>query len=313
MNSPIFRLSDCPQHLTFIDWVKSETDWHDAESRAKPRGKYPTLIELEGPDFDMSAIGGAVVEAMGLYGVYGWATNDGARSNGYVGFSLTYNPDHEEGIDVHASLLGSGRLSKDEYFARFTYQDANARTRGKNSYDDTYAFRKRTPASRHKALGAFIDRFSRPLLRSRVSAMRGSLGGQQAIVGVKHTDPKRCDAGWHRDEPVFLHLRVNLPVITHPSFRTQIEDTVDAFLEPGRLYSWDTDLPHRPIATERINKVRIHLVLGFSPWLDYLEEEQAYVLNEYYGRLHPFDMLNEGLIFPGTRIATKNSMEVSLT
>ena len=48
MNSPIFRLSDCPQHLTFIDWVKSETDWHDAESRAKPRGKYPTLIELEG-------------------------------------------------------------------------------------------------------------------------------------------------------------------------------------------------------------------------------------------------------------------------
>jgi len=299
----MFRLSDCPEHLTVIDWIKSQTDWKEAEWRARPKGKYPTLIQLDSPEFDMNAIRASVVEAMGLYGVYGWATNDGTRSNGYVGFSLTYNPDHEEGVDIHASLLGSGRVSKDEYFARFKYQDPNARTRGRNSYDDTYGFRKRTPASRHKALGAFIDQFSRPLLRSRVSAMRGALGGQQALISVKHTDPNRCDAGWHRDEPVFIHLRVNLPVTTHPSFRTQIEDEVDAFLEPGRLYSWDTDLPHRPIATERIDKVRIHLILGFSPWLDYLEEQQAFVLNEYYGKLHPFDMLHEGLIFPDTRIA----------
>jgi hypothetical protein len=102
---------------------------------------------------------------------------------------------------------------------------------------------------------------------------------------------------------VFIHLRVNLPVTTHPSFRTQIEDSVDAYLEAGRLYSWDTDLPHRPIATERIDKVRVHLVLGFSPWLDYVEEERGYALNEYYGKVHPFDMLNEGLIFPGARVA----------
>jgi hypothetical protein len=303
MSTQLFRFSDCPEHLTFIDWVKSQTDWYEAERRAQPRQHYPTLIELEGPELDMEAIRASVVEAMALYGVYGWATEDGGRSKSYVGFSLTYNPDHEEGIDVHASLLGSGRVSKNEYFARFTYQDENARTRGKNSYDDTYGFRTRTPASRHKALGHFIDRFSRPLLRSRVSAMRGSLGGQQAVMSVKHTDANRCDAGWHRDEPVFIHLRVNLPVTTHPSFRTQIEDSVDAYLEAGRLYSWDTDLPHRPIATERIDKVRVHLVLGFSPWLDYVEEERGYALNEYYGKVHPFDMLNEGLIFPGARVA----------
>ncbi len=57
------------------------------------------------------------------------------------------------------------------------------------------------------------------------------------------------------------------------------------------------------VAARRTDKVRMHLVLGFSPWLDYLPEERAWVLNEYYGRLHPFDMLDEGLIYPNARVA----------
>ena len=96
---------------------------------------------------------------------------------------------------------------------------------------------------------------------------------------------------------------MSTPVFTHPSFRMQIEDSVDEYLEPGRLYSWDTDIPHRPVATEPSDRVRIHLVLGFSPWLDYVEEEEAWVLNDCYGRVHPFDMLHEGLIYPGARVA----------
>jgi len=303
MSQGMFRLRDCPDQLTFIDWVKSETDWAEAEARAKPKREYPPLMALEGPQVDLDELRESVVEAMKLYGTYGWATADGERSNSYVGFSLNYNPDHEEGTDIHASSLGSSKVSKDSYFARFKYQEEKADTLGKNSYDDTYAFVERTPASRHKALGTLIDKFSRPLLRSRMSAMRASVCSQDKVLKIKYDDPDRCDAGWHRDEPVFVHLRVSVPVFTDPSFHIQIEDTVDEYLEPGMIYSFDTDVPHRPVATQQSDKVRIHLVLGFSPWLDYVEEEKAFVLNEFYGRLHPWDMLNEGLIYPNACVA----------
>jgi hypothetical protein len=39
-------------------------------------------------------------------------------------------------------------------------------------------------------------------------------------------------------------------------------------------------------------------VLGFSPWFDYLEDEDAYVSNEFYGKVHPMDMLLGGHVHP---------------
>jgi hypothetical protein len=40
------------------------------------------------------------------------------------------------------------------------------------------------------------------------------------------------------------------------------------------------------------------VILGFNPWFDWVAEEQAWVSNEYYGKIHPLDMLTEGLILP---------------
>jgi hypothetical protein len=38
----------------------------------------------------------------------------------------------------------------------------------------------------------------------------------------------------------------------------------------------------------------VHLVLGISPWFDYIEEEDCWISNEFYGEMHPHDMLTAG-------------------
>ena len=70
------------------------------------------------------------------------------------------------------------------------------------------------------------------------------------------------------------------------------------YLSPGNLYSWDTNVPHRVFPTTVESKTRIHVVFGFCPWFDYNEEEDAFISNEFYGCVHPFDMLLEGHIHP---------------
>ena len=41
---------------------------------------------------------------------------------------------------------------------------------------------------------------------------------------------------------------------------------------------------------------RINVILGVCPWFDFIEEEQAWVSNEYYGKIHPVEMFHEGLL-----------------
>ena len=56
----------------------------------------------------------------------------------------------------------------------------------------------------------------------------------------------------------------------------------------------------------RTQATRIHLVLGFAPWFDYIAAEEAWIANEFFGRLHPFDMVAEGLLNPGIRAAASS-------
>jgi hypothetical protein len=48
--------------------------------------------------------------------------------------------------------------------------------------------------------------------------------------------------------------------------------------------------------------MRIHLVLGFSPWFDYDAENDTWAPNSYFGKLHPFDMVAEGILSPHLRL-----------
>jgi hypothetical protein len=54
-------------------------------------------------------------------------------------------------------------------------------------------------------------------------------------------------------------------------------------------------------ASARSQVRRVHLVLGFSPWLSYNPRDEAWEPNEFYGRVHPFDIVRSGGLHPELR------------
>jgi hypothetical protein len=70
------------------------------------------------------------------------------------------------------------------------------------------------------------------------------------------------------------------------------------YLAPGKAYTFDTHRPHRVFPRERSDIDRVHLVLGFAPWFRYDRGADAWEPNEFYGRVHPFDIVRSGALHP---------------
>lgn len=279
-----FYTRDCPESITVSKWLKSQTDWVALMDTVKPVRKYPTVMAFKIDNFDPIALRDSILEATEIYGDHGWKSAQG-ESLSYTGFSLVYNPKHQDNLDVHSSTLGTPRNNKDEFFWNKTHNHSVL----KDSYFDGYGFNTPTPASQHGSLGDFMKRCNRTRVRSRLSILNGYAFSD---------DPKR-EYRWHKDEPIFENLRINIPITTDDNYFFQIENHDRVHLPVGWAYSWNTFVPHTVFNTKENNTRRIHFVLGFSPWWDYLPEEEAWVQNEFYGVKHPFDMLYDGDVFSG--------------
>ena len=286
----MIRVAEVPPGDTVFSYLRRRTGYDQALRAVRPRRAYASQLELALVDVSLAALRDAAVEVLALEGFRGWR-HAGGESKRYGGLSLTWNPDHQDRPDPHAGTLGTPRNARDEFFWRQMSHHREVR----HSYFDTYGFRRRTPASRHGALGAFLDSFICPLIRSRIGVIPGSPTGGG--------DPAPADEGWHRDEPVFENLRVNVPLQTDAGFLFEMEGEAPRHLAVGRAYSWDTHRPHRVFRAVSTSVTRIHLVLGFAPWFDYLADEDAFRPNFFFGRVHPFDMLAGGMIGPALRLA----------
>jgi len=262
------------------------------------------------------------------------------RSKYYGGFSISYNPTIAYPVPEHASAMGEPKVNLNNFFrsdeGRKVWLDLELRKltpkfyeicfeQGleavkefllkeniitdtghydwlgdttptkriqKNGYFDTYGFRKLTQAANSGALGDFLrNQFVRPLVRSRV-----------AIIDARNWFPKMKDYMWHYDEPLYLNLRINIPLSTTPNYVCEVKDCGTYSLDPGYGYCWDTTIVHRVYAKAPENSTRTNLVIGSSPWFDYDAEQDAYVSNEFYGEMHPFDMLANGHIVKDIKI-----------
>lgn len=213
-----------------------------------------------------------------LVGTQGWMNKD-TESKVYKGFSLTYNPDF---LDQDASLFHQTWGSKflNQNFAR--RYGLGDHTQTKNTYYDSYAFRKIHPIIEEN-LGSFLKRFRFSLLRSRVAYYYGY--GE---------NPKKTTI-MHVDEFPYELLRVNIPLQTSEEYVLDIIGNDDhknslnilnKHLEVGKAYLWNTRIPHRICLSKyaRSRNPRIHLVLGFSPWFDYIEENDSFIKNAFFGR-----------------------------
>jgi hypothetical protein len=296
----MFQVRELPDELPIFQSIAQRSDYLAACARVKPRKEVRRLLACELPRRLFEDLREAADEAIRRHGLHGWLSAEG-RSAGdpYVSMSLTHNPDLEDpGIeDVHQATLGTSVNRRDEFY----WASVGKFRKLKNTYFDTYGFRVPTPAAGIGALGEFLSQCRLSLVRSRLSALRGN----SRVCGI-------FKFGWHRDEPVFENLRINIPLRSDPSFRLQLERSRDQpdpdsptlsehYLAPGKAYTFDTHRPHRVFPTARSPIDRVHLVLGFSPWFHYDRAADAWEPNEFYGRVHPFDIVRSGALHPALR------------
>lgn len=269
-----------PEELTVMGHIKATTNWKEACESVEPKIK-THQYEFSIKSFEQEAIFDSIRQSLAIYGEHGWKSAEG-ESKDYVGFSLVYNPNHQEYLNLHSSTLGTSKNQKNHFF----WGKTETHTKLKNSYFDTLGFNKQTPASQFDALGKFLSRRKCQMIRGRLSSIDG-------------TQIENTTVGWHRDEPVFENLRLNVPIVTTKDYLFQTEGKEPCHLEVGKAYSWDTNTPHRVFNTKWSETKRTHLVIGFSPWLNYNEKERYWESNEFYGKKHPFDMLIDGDVFAG--------------
>jgi hypothetical protein len=288
-----FRVQDIPDSQTIFQYIQGKTPYEKACQTVRSRLFGRPKIELELVDIDLARLKQSVLDIVSDKGFSGWRHQDG-EDPGYGGFSLTYNPNHQDGVDPHISSIGTPKNKRAEFFWSSTGRHEVL----KHSYFDTYGFRVRTPASKSGYLGELLDSFRLPLIRSRVGIIQGeNVNPDDEVYREKQ--------GWHRDEPIFENLRVNIPLQTDENYVFQMEGGEPYHLELGKAYTWNTNNAHRVFARGRSNTVRIHVVLGFSPWFDYDAATDAWSPNMYFGRVHPFEMLAEGVVSSRLRIARR--------
>ena len=279
-------VDEVPPHRTVAVYLRDRTDWAERIREIKPSRVYPSVMVFDLEDMDMDELASDVHEAMTIYGKHHWRTSDGDNLN-YGGFSLVYNPNHIEDPDPHGSTWGTRRNARDQFF----YDSTKTHQVLKNSYFDGYSFNRPTLASQHGSIGKLMSRSKLTRIRSRV-----------AMIDAKyHRDPHATRVGWHRDEELPENIRLNIPLTTTKNFVFEIENKTPVHLGVGHAYSWDTNTPHRVYSLQQEESTRTHMVLGWSPWWDYIESENAWVQNEFYGKKHPMDMLVDGDVISGLR------------
>ena len=206
-------------------------------------------------------------------GLRGWITN-GVESTNYKGFSLTYNPDfHDRDTSIYHQTWGSKFLKQG--FGRINGIGDFSSIR--NTYYDTYAFRK-IPDVVNEHLGNLFSHFYCPLLRSRAAFFTPTLV------------PRLLD-GWHVDEPPTHMFRMNIPLQTSEEHVLEINSSdehgntlmMKKHLEVGKVYVWNTRIPHRVTITKPCTTERIHLVLGFGTWINYNNATDTFSKSKLYG------------------------------
>lgn len=195
-------------------------------------------------------------------------------------------------------LSKQGLISKDQLGSIAVPSESLSQTmhREKDSYFDTWSYTQWTNAAEDSGIKELLSNTPCQVLRSRVAWQRGQFRNYR-------TSPESNDRyTWHSDEPVVHNLRINIPIKTSLAFGLEIKDSDPVILEEGHAYTWDSNIVHRQIQVDNSSTDdRINMIVGFNPWFGWDETEQAWISNEFYGKMHPLDMALEGLIIPGMR------------
>jgi hypothetical protein len=273
-----FYVKQIPDPFSIWRWIRDHSNIENIISKMAPAASPDELINLN-HSLDIDSLSSTTLTVLDQYGYKGWRGATGEAKE-YGGLSLVMNPDYTEHCDLNQQTLGTDKNLPTQFF----YGQFENFSTLRNSYYDSYAFRKPAPCVAETKLLDFVQSFKRSHVRSRIG-----------VINSKYvSDESRKSFNWHRDELVFENTRINIPIKTDNTFMFEIKGKPPTHLEYGNMYSWDTNIAHRVFPTTTENTSRVHLVLGFSPWFDYNSEEDAWISNEFYGEMHPLDMLVQG-------------------
>ena len=273
-----FYVHEVPDPYPVWRWIRDHTDLDKHIENLKPSVPADNLLNLN-HQLDIPFLVNATLDAVDKFGFKGWRSTQGEARH-YGGLSLTYNPNYLEDCDPNQQTLGTEKNAPTQFF----YGQIQNFDTVRNTYFDSYGFRKLSPCVLDTDLKDIFLGFKRSLIRSRIGVINANYVN----------DTMRTKVGWHRDETVFENLRINIPIKTDETFMFEIEGHEPEHLSLGNVYSWDTNIAHRVFPTVQEPRTRVHVVFGFSPWFDYIPEEDAFVSNEFYGQMHPIDMLING-------------------
>lgn len=298
----MYYVKDCPDTETVDRWLVKQSSMDISTD------KYRNQVFVVNLDLDKDRLATAANDLYAKYGWFGFVdifSTEFKRQNVYGGLSLTYDKDYRYADvipEIHAQTLGFPRINIPENKfedmsvwkemianrtdKRYFYDNHNI---VKHTYNDTYAFRHLTPAVQDGYIGEITKKIKRSLVRSRLASFNPKDTG-----GLTQ---RMKDRAWHRDGSWFTEMRLNINVTALPeTFTLQMENDngLELFYEPGKAYVWDTAEPHAYFANKMVDFRRINLVYAISPWFDYIEEEDAWVPNEFFNKKHPVDMLLDG-------------------
>ncbi len=286
-------LEDVPSGMAVHQFILENTDLAYQIKKMEHARKSETHMSVP-LSFDTSSLKKDVLEGIKKFGQYQFQYGFESSSSDdgiYLSTSLTYNPEAYDKIseDPHQATLGSTTL---KYNSASRYEQLSEH-RLRNSYHDTFAFIERTPFAKFGAVGDFLNSFSRTIVRSRVSS----------IIANK-IETTKFGFNWHNDESIFINLRINIPIQTNSNYAIQIMKSapdelleIEEFsMEEGKAYVYNTEKYHRALCKKVEAFDRIHMICGVSPWFDLDSKNKCWVSNEYYGEVHPFDMLAQGFI-----------------
>lgn len=281
-SSMVFNMSDVPNDKSVIDWVKPIVDWDKAVSKFETQ--FDPSLKVPGLSFSSETIESEIRYLYGKCHPICWKS----RNNPMLyGLSLSCNPDHDPSMQKGGSF-GHERYRTETTANYYKAVQEDKVNRVKGDYLDSYGFRKILPqATELESLMNLLSGFNLPIIRSTIRTTNGYL--------CVKADTE--NSGMHQDDSPFEVLRVNLCITNNGHYGFQYSGLEPVIPEPGSHMVINTDHDHRVWYRQPSHFQRTHIIIGLSPWLDYDEVNDSWSPNEFFGEIHPYDMVRQGLIY----------------
>lgn len=274
---------DVPSDTTVNEYIKSKLNWQEAVNDLGGT----KLLVLEKP---LRTINNSAQVLNDIYDVYtelgavNWQSRD---SCSLYGLSLTCNK-KDNPDNWKKCSFGHKRYQQLGNFDYYQAIEDDKDNRVKGDYLDSLSFRSPLDSVlRRQHLLDCLSQFSVPIHRVTSRTINGNM--------VYKTMPGL--GGMHRDENQFESLRINICISNNGYFGLQYLGMNPNFPSEGDINFVNTDVMHRAYIANRCDFQRTHLIINLSPWLDFDEVNDCWSPNRFFGKVHPIEMVKQGLIF----------------